>query len=138
MAVEGSDFELNEGNNWSHTWEDLDEKKDGKVIVYTVDEVEVPDWYTKEISGSAQAGYVITNSHTPEFVNVEGIKEWADADDEDGIRPKSVTVILLADGTQVKTTTATVESNWAWKFADMPKYAYTGQLGVELREPAQV
>ena len=51
--------------NWSYTWTDLDEKAGGQTIVYTVDEVAVPDFYEKEISGDAAEGFIITNSHTP-------------------------------------------------------------------------
>ena len=36
-----------------------------------------------------------------------------------------MTVILKADGTQKDTTTATVDTNWAWSFEHLPKYKYT-------------
>ena len=35
----GEPVTLNEGNGWSHTWRELDEKSDGKDIAYTVKEV---------------------------------------------------------------------------------------------------
>lgn len=38
---------------------------DGKAIVYTVDELEVPQGYEKKVEGSAESGFTITNSHTP-------------------------------------------------------------------------
>ncbi|MBP5767204.1 MAG: Cna B-type domain-containing protein, partial [Clostridia bacterium] len=92
--------------------------------VYTVDESAVPEYETT-IEKLEDGTYKITNTHVPEKVNVEGIKEWADADDEDKIRPTKVTVILLADGDDIDTTTATVDTNWAWAFNNLPKYKFT-------------
>ena len=42
----------------TYTWDNLDKYKNGKEIVYTVDETKVPDEYTKEVNG-----YTITNTH---------------------------------------------------------------------------
>ncbi|MBR7077990.1 MAG: Cna B-type domain-containing protein, partial [Clostridia bacterium] len=81
--------------------------------------------YEATIEKLEDGTYKITNKHTPGKVNVEGIKEWADADDRNGKRPDKVTIILKADGTEIDTTEATVDSNWAWAFIDLPKYKFT-------------
>ncbi|HEY9576027.1 MAG TPA: Cna B-type domain-containing protein [Lachnospiraceae bacterium] len=63
--AEGSPIELNKENQWAYTWGNLDKKKAGAEIVYTVDELSVPDGYSKAIDGNAKTGYTITNTHTP-------------------------------------------------------------------------
>ncbi|ETJ34045.1 Cna protein B-type protein, partial [human gut metagenome] len=39
----GKVVELSEDNKWTYTFSDLDEKKDGKAVQYTVKETEVPE-----------------------------------------------------------------------------------------------
>ena len=59
--------------HWKHTFKDLPKyTKDGKPIVYTVDE-DVPAGYQKHISGSAEDGFVITNSS---LTDIKVIKKW--------------------------------------------------------------
>ena len=53
---------LNSGNSWSTTWTDLPKYSQGKEIAYTVEQVEMPAYYTAAISGSAAAGYTITDT----------------------------------------------------------------------------
>lgn len=54
---------LNAGNGWRYAWKDLPEGKGGKLIVYTVEEVSVPEGY--EVSYENTEGKtVITNTHT--------------------------------------------------------------------------
>ena len=48
---------LNAGNHWSHTWNGL-----GVQDTWTVDEFDVPAGYTKDISGSAKTGFIVTNT----------------------------------------------------------------------------
>ena len=65
---------------------------------------------------------VITNKHTPEKTKVEGEKTWDDADDQDGKRPTSITVNLLANEKKVAEKTITKNDNWRYSFTDLPKY----------------
>jgi|GEM_PF-321270 len=60
----GKSLELSKSNNWTGSFSDLDEKKDGKIIKYTVKEDKV-DKYTAAITGNAKKGYVVTNTHNP-------------------------------------------------------------------------
>ena len=112
---------LSEGNKWTGSFTELDKFQAGEEIVYTVVELEVAG-YTPVISGSAANGYTITNSHTPETVSVEGAKTWVDNDDQDGARPESITINLLADGVVIDSKTVTAEDKWAWSFTDLPKF----------------
>jgi len=116
---------LNEGNDWTDSFTDLDKYEGGKVVTYTVAEVEV-EGYTSVIAGSHAEGYTITNSHTPEVVAVEGSKTWVDADNQDGFRPESITIKLLADGEVIDTIEVTEEDQWAWSFENLPKFKDRG------------
>ena len=103
-------------NKWKYEFKDLPKYKDGKEIVYTVDEEDVPE-YKKSIKG-----YNITNEHEPEKISIEGKKTWADLNNQDGIRPQSITVKLLADGKVVQTKKVTESDNWTYKFEKLDKY----------------
>ena len=46
----GDPVTLNKDNQWSHEWTGLDKNKNGTPIIYSVDEIEVPAGYTKNVS----------------------------------------------------------------------------------------
>lgn len=52
---------------------------------------------------------------------MEGQKTWSDNDNQDGKRPESITVNLLADGRKVKEVKATAATDWKYSFTDLPK-----------------
>lgn len=62
-AATGSPVKLDADNGWAHTWTDLDAKKSGKSVVYTIKETQVPDGYTDSTSTSDD-GNVITLTNT--------------------------------------------------------------------------
>ena len=104
-------------NGWTYEFTGLDAKDaQGQAITYSVAE-EAVTGYTSTVNG-----YDITNSHTPETVDVRGTKTWEDGDNQDGLRPEQITVKLLADGTETgQTTTATAANNWTYEFTNLPK-----------------
>ncbi len=53
--------ELNEANNWQHTWTDLDIYQKGEEIKYTVDENKIEEYVTV-IEGDMDNGFTIINS----------------------------------------------------------------------------
>ncbi|MDQ8758704.1 Cna B-type domain-containing protein, partial [Streptococcus ruminantium] len=110
--------EVTAENDWSYKFSGLDQHdKDGEKIVYTVSEEKV-DGYETKVEGTN-----ITNTHTPETTQVSGTKTWNDNNDQDGKRPKSITVNLLADGKVVQSQEVTAANNWEYTFTDLPKYA---------------
>ena len=117
----GKAVELNADNNWTTTFANLDEKVAGKVIEYTVKEASEVSGYTTSIDDSDKSNVTITNAHTTETTEVAGTKTWNDADNQDGIRPESITVNLLANGKVVKTTRVSAETEWSYSFTDLPK-----------------
>ena len=120
-----------EGDTWSYTFEDVpeytyDESGTAKKISYTVSEGDVAD-YTPSISG-----YNITNTHTPETIEVAGTKTWDDAGDQDGKRPESITVNLLADRKKIASKSVTGSGDtWEYSFGNLPKYK-EGAVGQEI------
>ncbi|MCI7193255.1 Cna B-type domain-containing protein [bacterium] len=125
---------LNLDNNWRGSFKDLPILDNGgAAYVYTVEED--LDWdkennYTNTITGDAEDGFFITNTHTPETVNISGSKTWDDGGNQDGIRPDSITIRLLADGKQVAVQNVTEEKQWSWNFGSLPKYR---DGGVEIK-----
>ncbi len=120
-------------NQWDWEFSDLPRYENGQEITYTVAEDEVAG-YTSELTGSEEDGYVFTNTHEPETVTVSGSKTWDDNEDQDGIRPGYITVELLADGAVVDTKTVTASDDWAWTFADLPKYESGAQIEYSIAE----
>ena len=118
----GDPVTLNADNNWAYEWTGLAKSANGKDIAYTVKEVNTAEGYKATVSGDAASGYMITNTHTPETTTISGAKTWKDQDDQDGVRPASVKVNLLADGSVVKTATVSADTNWAYSFTDLPVY----------------
>lgn len=122
----GKSVTLNASNNWSAQFTGLAVNKDGNKITYTVAETDTDsDYYTSSVSGDATTGFTITNTHTPEKITVSGTKTWNDNNNAAEERPTSITVKLLANGTETKSTTVTADAdgNWTYSFTDLPKYA---------------
>ncbi len=104
-------------DNWKYEFKNLDEFKAGAKIEYTITEDKVEGYDATVI------GYNIENNHKPETVTISGTKTWSDGNNQDGKRPESITVNLLADGTAVKSVIVTVADDWKYEFKDLPKYA---------------
>ncbi len=104
-------------DEWKWSFPDLPKYAGGKEIVYTISEDAV-EGYTAKVEG-----FNITNTHATETVTVSGSKLWQDNNDQDGIRPDSITVNLLADGQKVASATVTARDEWKWSFVNLPKYA---------------
>ena len=134
-TAQGEEVTLSADNNWTYTWSELDAKKDGQDIVYTVRETEVPAGYEAIVTGTAAEGFILTNTHETEVISVEGTKTWND-NDQTTKRPESITVRLLADGKEAGNQKVTADSNWTYKFAELPKYAAGKEIVYTVSEDA--
>ena len=85
---------IDASSDWKYVFSNLPKyDEDKNEITYRVVEETVPEYDTEyEISDN---GVEIYNHHTPEKVSVEGSKTWNDNNNQDGIRPDSITVELL-------------------------------------------
>ena len=109
----GKKLTLNEGNNWKGTFtvENPDEN-----VTYTVMETDVPENYTSKVTGNQTKGFIIINTYTltgtqEKRISVE--KVWQDENNKDGIRPGSVTVELIKNGTATgEPLTLNDENDW--------------------------
>lgn len=119
---QGDPVTLDESNHWTYTWQDLDERSNGDLIIYTVKEVTVPNDYRQTINDENHGNIMITNSYTPELTEVKGEKQWDDHNNQDGKRPTSIKVNLLANGKVVDTKEVSEKDNWSYEFNLLPKY----------------
>ena len=131
----GKVVELSEDNKWTYTFSELDEKKDGKAVQYTVKETEVPEGYTQTVEATNPGQVVITNSHTPSKTKVQVTKKWDDANNQDGIRPASITVRLYKDGAPTDQTLELSEANqWHGTFENLDANAAGKALNYTVKE----
>ena len=115
-------------DNWSWSFTGLDKYNSGTEIVYTISEDTVAD-YTTVVNG-----YDVTNTHTPEKTTITGSKTWNDNNNQDGIRPESITVKLLADGRVVDLKEIKEKDNWSWIFEDLPVYEKGEKITYTIKE----
>ena len=78
----------------------------------------------------------IYNQTTEEKVDISGTKTWSDGGNQDGSRPSSITVNLLANGTKVDSKTVTAKDNWKYSFTDLPKYENGTAINYTVTEDA--
>ena len=123
LSPTGTTATLSEANNWTCTFDNIPLNDDnGTPIAYSVSEASVSN-YTSSVSGDAERGFVITNTYNApqETTSVSGTKTWNDNNNQDGIRPDSITVNLYGNGNFVASTTATAATSWAYEFTNLPK-----------------
>ncbi|QQK78096.1 Cna B-type domain-containing protein [Salicibibacter cibarius] len=126
--------ELSVENDWTYTWDELDANASGEAIDYSVEELTELPGYDASVNDDNHGNIIITNAYTPEETDVSGMKTWDDADNQDGVRPESVTVNLLADGAVVDSTEVTEEDEWAYSFTDLPKYEAGEEIAYTVTE----
>ena len=133
----GKTLELTEANGWAGSFTNLDADKGGTPIQYTVVEVTVTG-YTSDVTGDAASGFTITNSYSPETVDVKATKNWDDANNQDGKRPTKITINLLADGQKVesKEVQAAADGTWTVEFTKLAKYKDGKEIKYTVTEDA--
>ncbi len=126
----GRSVTLNEANNWEATIDGLPKYANGAEIAYSWTEEGLPAGYS--LTGTATEGTIttLTNSHTPETVSATVRKEWDDRENQDGIRPASLTV-KLSDGQSV---TLSAANNWEATIDGLPKYANGAEIAYSWTE----
>ena len=95
----------------------------------------------------AENGYIgtITNTHEIEKTSVTVNKDWQDKDNQDGKRPESITVKLLANGEQAKdadgndlvaTITPDANGDWTYTWSGLDKYKAGEKITYTVEENA--
>ena len=158
----GKTVDITAANNWKATFTHLRQynvvtASDGTTtktpIEYSVEEVGVNGegqvtYGGKKYQVTSTSGKVnqnsptdavaleITNKLVQEKVSVSGKKFWVDDDDNDGKRPSSITVRLLADGVEVQNKTVTEDDNWEFTFTELPKFKGSTEIVYTISEDA--
>lgn len=88
----GEAVEVTAEDNWTYTWKYLDKFAAGEEIEYTVEEVEVPEYYTSEVEG-----FTITNTLERYDLYVEKYDVQGDFNDEDYVYLNGAEFTLYAD-----------------------------------------
>ena len=117
----GNEVTLNAANKWTYTWTELAEKSNKKTVQYSVKEVGTVKGYTSSVNGK-NGNFTVTNTHTPSTTTVSGTKTWKDNNDQDGKRPDSIKVNLLANGKVVQSKTVKASDNWKYSFTNLPEF----------------
>ncbi len=126
-----------EGNSWAWTISGLPKYADGEEITYTVQEVNVDNRYTaSDVTGDMENGFSVTNTHTVGKTDVTVVKQWIDNDNRDGIRPASITVNLMANGSVIDSVVLTADNNWTYKWEKLDLNADGQQITYTVAETA--
>ncbi|MGI6507527.1 MAG: Cna B-type domain-containing protein [Saccharofermentanales bacterium] len=114
---------------WTGEFSDLDKYEDGVEIIYSVEEEEIDDRYYPFISGNADEGFVIRNSivGSEAVIDIEVDTTWDDADNQDGLRPDSITIRIIADGKVIDLKKVTEADDWKWTFENLPQFDKDGK-----------
>lgn len=110
---------LDSSNSWAYTWANLDEMNGKSTIEYTVSEEPVGG-YTAVISGDAKAGFTITNTHTPETMDITVSTSWDDLDNKDQLRPDEYDISLLEGDFPIADATLDIDNNFTHTFETLP------------------
>ena len=131
----GDVVKLESSNSWTYQWTELDEKKSGNLIDYTVEEVNVPQGYISSSKVLDDGTTVITNTHESVSISLSATKIWSDNNDKDKLRTSQVEVQLYADG--VKKGDAVkldASNNWKYTWAKLAKYNNGSEIKYTFKE----
>lgn len=107
---------VTENDNWNYSFTKLPKyDENNKEYKYTVKEEAVDNYI------STQDGNNFINTISGDTI-IQGQKTWDDSNNQDGLRPDSINVNLLANGKVVATKKVTTEDNWKYSFTNLPKY----------------
>ena len=157
VSAEGPDGVAGTEDDWTADFSGLDVMKAGKVISYTVKELDpetqqsvdsgtkMSSGYTVSVGTTAgnvadgtDEGYsvVVTNSYETAKTSLAVTKSWNDVDDQAGKRADVVTVQLCANGQAVagKTLELTESNSWAASFTGLDAYEGGNAISYTVKE----
>ncbi|MCD8129663.1 MAG: Cna B-type domain-containing protein [Lachnospiraceae bacterium] len=130
-GTDGNTYEadLTADNNWTYVFSDLPVYYNhGTLITYTVGEDAVEDYETAMEASDDGYSFTLTNTHEIAVTNIYVEKAWDDAENQDGVRPDSIGVVLTGSDGMQYTAVLTEENGWAYTFANLPVYWNEGVL----------
>ena len=125
---------LHSSGDWHYTCDDLVKYwKNGQLVDYTVEAVTI-DGYTSEVKSLGNNVFEVHNTHIPETISKTVTKTWKDNENQDGIRPASVTVTLTGSNAVSKTATLNEENGWTATFENLPKRDHGNIVAYNVKE----
>lgn len=116
-------------SDWKYIFENLDTfDANGKVIDYTVKE-DVPERYTSKVEGTK-----ITNTHSPELINISVEKKWVDDNNLNNVRPNEVIIHLFANDEEVGEYKLLSNEDWKHTFKNLAKYKDGTEIKYSIKE----
>lgn len=110
----GDPVTLNDDNDWSHAWNNLESGHN-----WTVVELNVPDGFKATVSQSGDTFTIVNDDTTEETTEIRANKEWTI--DDGGTRADSVTVQLYCDGQPWGNPVTLSDSNdWTTLWEELP------------------
>ncbi len=127
---------LNKANNWTVTKTNLPKFKNGVAYTYYwTEETQLPDYTVEAAQENSGNSFVttLTNTHIPEKTLATVEKVWDDADNNDGKRPETITVVLKKKNGQTETTIGSYELNEGngWRMIETELDVYTNGVANE-------
>ncbi len=110
-------------DGWAWSFGNLPQYENGKKITYSIEEETVAN-YTSNVRG-----YNVTNTLNPGTVELNITKKWEDNNNQDNLRPQSITFTVYANGEKVSDHTITpVNGTWnSVKVENLEKYDKDGK-----------
>lgn len=125
---------LNADNQWSVMFSNLPKYADGKVIEYSLTEESVPG-YTSSITRNGKS-FVLINTHVDETKNITITKAWNDENNQDGLRPKTITAVVNGSDGSARFVQLFEGQNWATNLNNLPKYKNGTEIQYTVKENA--
>ena len=129
----GNSITLNEGNGWAGTFDNLPVYEEGEEIIYTVKEITVSG-YDVQITSNGENNFTITNTYTPEVIEITAKKQWNDNNNQDGLRPESVEFELYKNNEATGTKKTLTGDNWTVTFDNLPVYENGQKITYTVKE----
>lgn len=125
---------LNADNQWSVMFSNLPKYADGKVIEYSLTEESVPG-YASSITRNGKS-FVLINTHVDETKNITITKAWNDGNNQDGLRPKTITAVVNGSDGSARFVQLFEGQNWATNLNNLPKYKNGTEIQYTVKENA--
>lgn len=108
--------DLEKDSGYSTIFTSLPKYHNGELISYSLAETPVEGYETDIQAAESGYGFTITNTHEVSKKTIKVSKVWDDAENQDGIRPDSVTVTLTGSNNSKYTAKLNKENNWTYTF----------------------
>ena len=133
IVLNGSDGKLYTGtlsaeNGYTYVFQSVPKfHNSGTLISYTVAEEKVTGYTTEVAKDSSGYKFTLTNTKSIETVTKTVSKVWEDSNNQDGLRPSAITVILTGDDGSRYLKSVSAAENWTTTFENLPKNQNHGQ-----------